>query len=469
MQNFKVSILYWRKPLIIALVTILPFIFLLFFAVPQTDDYAVASAYREFNLWEGICAYHMQWSGRYAANFVILFCTYFIQYNPFNYTLALMFPFLGFSVMLIFSLRQLFRINNLEVQWMPIVLGLFLFFAISPSTAEGFYWIMGLTIYTLAGVLFFLFSALLLSSTINSNKKHCITLVCLSFILAGFSELLWVAVMGILIYGLFLNLTTRKNFSSRFKVLLILIFIAGVGLSAFAPGNFVRAETIGFAVDTKFKLENLLQLSLAFKEGLLWLKSILFHPVFLLGSLILLYHLKNIQQNFSSRNLILSLILIILIPCLQIYLLMLLKPYTGLSGRVEQLLFITFLFFWFLMLQNLSPWFSKINTIRKLETNPNLRLNIFLLILLVIFTQNSLKTAYLDLFSGDASAYMIQHKERHEYLISSQRDHVTIELTRNNPKSLFVAEIESDSSNWKNEVLAKYYQKEYITGIVVEQ
>lgn len=469
MQNIKVRILYLIKPLLIALATMLPFILLLFFAFPQTDDYAVASAYRELNLWEGMCTYHMQWSGRYAANFLILISTYFIQYNPFHYSIALIFPFFGLIVMFIIGMMQLFKINNLEHQWMPTAIGLFLFFALSPSTAEGFYWVMGLTIYTLPCVLFILFSSLLLSTSINSKKKQRITLVCLSFLLAGFSELIWVAVLGILIYGLFLNLTTGKNFSFQFKALLILVFFAGVCLSAFAPGNFVRAETIGLTVDSKVNLEKLLHLSLAFKEGILWLKNVLFHPVFLLGSLILLYHLKNMQLSFSSRNLILSLILLILIPCLQIYLLMLLKPYTGLSGRVEQLLFITFLFFWFLLLQNLSPWFSRINTLRKLGTNPNLNLIIFSLILLVIFTPNSLKTAYFDLFSGNANKYMMQHKERHELLISSSSTHVTLELIKNNPKSLFVADIDSDSLNWKNEVLAKYYQKEYVTGIVLEQ
>lgn len=77
------------------------------------------------------------------------------------------------------------------------------------------------------------------------------------------------------------------------------------------------------------------------------------------------------------------------------------------------------------------------------------------------FTSTS---AIRSLVSGEAAAYGEESKERERILQEEKTDEVVIPKLRTHPYLLFWSDIEEDQGDWKNKSMAKYYQKEAVSG-----
>lgn len=77
------------------------------------------------------------------------------------------------------------------------------------------------------------------------------------------------------------------------------------------------------------------------------------------------------------------------------------------------------------------------------------------------FTSTS---AIRSLVSGEAAAYGEESKERERLVREAVTDEIVLPRLRTHPYLLFWSDIEEDYGDWKNKSMAKYYQKEAVSG-----
>lgn len=77
------------------------------------------------------------------------------------------------------------------------------------------------------------------------------------------------------------------------------------------------------------------------------------------------------------------------------------------------------------------------------------------------FTSTS---AIYSLASGEAAAYGEETRERERLVREIKADEITLPKLRTHPYLLFLGDIEEDQGDWKNKSMARYYQKEAISG-----
>ncbi|MBD5491336.1 MAG: hypothetical protein HDR16_04250 [Lachnospiraceae bacterium] len=77
------------------------------------------------------------------------------------------------------------------------------------------------------------------------------------------------------------------------------------------------------------------------------------------------------------------------------------------------------------------------------------------------FTSTS---AIYSLVSGEAAAYGEESKERERLVQEAKTDEIILPRLRTQPYLLFCSDIEEDPEDWKNKSMARYYQRDAITG-----
>lgn len=77
------------------------------------------------------------------------------------------------------------------------------------------------------------------------------------------------------------------------------------------------------------------------------------------------------------------------------------------------------------------------------------------------FTSTS---AIRSLVSGEADAYGEETKERERLVRETQTAEITLPRLHTHPYLLFYSDIEEDPEDWKNKSMAKYYQKDAVSG-----
>jgi len=324
-----------------------------------------------------------------------------------------------------------------------------------PIISEGIYWFTGSVIYTLGSAVFIFY----IGNLIKYHRKGlggywAGILTLLLFISCGFNEVLTLLVVFIL------GVATFVSFQQSLKVQKVVLwqFIFACLFAAIlilSPGNSVRGNS--YSESHRF----LYSLSYSFLQvgrfTVLWVASV---PLIAASSLYYFLNKKMVKEcelfkysfylnRWASIFILFAIVFICVFPAYWA---------TGILGqhRTLNVAYFFFLIMWFI---NLTVWFNCSKTSVEIKGVQKLVLTIFL-VLGICFSGNGYH-ALIDLFSGTARAFNVQHVDRFERLSSAQDrawNVLALDLVLAKPKCLFTYDISNNSKDWRNQAYNMYFE-----------
>ncbi|MFN4122692.1 MAG: DUF6056 family protein [Flavobacteriales bacterium] len=444
----------WFTSFILIFIFLVPWFLASFYSWPETDNYAYSSGMRDLDFLASCKQIYVEWSGRYSANAIISAGLKYMGETPEKYSLVILFLISSCFLLFYLSFRFLFYQYTLVL---AILLTVWLF-ALLPDTAEGLFWLMGIGTYTIGAAFLFLFAGV----WSRFQDKHFLLMVLLSgliILINGFNEAIWIALAFLIVLFLFSYFWEKKLLPPNFIVIaLAAAFIVSIVLSAFAPGNFVRASVSD--VHQNFGFTEISQnLGVAFTHFKKMFYAIVHHPLFVYGSLFFLIIFTQQTKNAYTGQKMLAMFLAAFF-CLffQVLFLASIKPMIGFSGRMEVLLFLSFMLFWILGLNELSahPYLQR--QLKSISEKKKL-IGFVLLLLLFIVPRSNYFLCLKTLISGDAKTYYESSKLRHETITSSNYDTLLLAPLARKPRLLHTLDLSEDFGAWQNKAYEAWYRK----------
>jgi hypothetical protein len=432
---------------------LLPYFLLTFYIHPVADDFDAALR-GGVNFWENQVRYYMEWNGRYSANLFVFF-TYLFVKVPLLYRL---FPaVLIISIILVvYSLIQNVYGSNLQKGWKGVLslLIVFLFLNGMPSQAEGLYWFTGSVTYIFPFIILVLYLNLTIQyfrSKIWINRIcHTGIIFVLLIFLCGFNEVLTLLIL--VLHFLFAILSIRSKYEKKnFAILLFALSLIGMIIVATAPGNAIRSAN--FPGRHLFVHSSLYSLMQTIRFTTVWVLT----PAFWLTSLLYLPLARQFQfANARIHPLISTFVLLLIVFCAAF------PAYwsTGILGqhRTINAAYFLFLLYWFLNLHLIVKFIPE-SFFEILRTRIFITLSGTLLVFAFFITGNS-RTSWSDLFSGRAKQFDAELTAREEKLIQCKAEGLLtckISALSVRPKSIFVLDIQQDSTHFINVDYSIYY------------
>jgi len=439
------------------LISVLPFLLLTPYIHPQADDYSMNAVLTQMSYWDAQVHWYMNWTGRFSA-FMIAGLIHPMQYGfPEGIRLVAFIWILLFACSVWFFVRSF---TSFRDSIFPTSLVLTTYLWQIPSPAEAFYWIPATVSYQMGISMQLLFFGLL--SRKPTRWPGRLTLLLLAVLIPGSSEINLIIFLSIFMCISLYKLINRQNISGFSGILMVIALIMSA-LSFFSPGNSVRTQElvhiagagpvhdIGFSVKTG--LGNA-------KSGLLHLFSRT--PILLFSLLLLLlrpaFHpLKELKAKPGQMLLywlaVLGLYLFLQIP--YIYQ----SGVMHLPGRLNNVIVLFFVFAWFVGILLSSAAFSKVNWAGS-DERTTLLSSAFILVFsfLQLTIPNKIEHAWMDRLGGKARQYS-QFLDQRDAFAQSVPPQSSLSLAPLpvKPSSLYLVDLESDSTDWKNQAFAIYF------------
>jgi hypothetical protein len=289
---------------------------------------------------------------------------------------------------------------------------------------------------------------------------HAIICILLAIIAAGSNEIVMVV---LLVFHLILSgkaIVSHKQSRTYYLILSALVVTASV-FSFTAPGNAVRA---GYFENNHLFLYSI---GMSLLQTIRFLSNWMSNLPFIFLSFLFIIYTKDIStkvglfKNPGLKHLVLfglslpSVIFISVFP-----------PYwsTGILGqqRTVNVGFFLFILFWLLNLNLWTSYFKEHYIFINLEKIINKRSKVVLFITAII-VMSATKNGYnasTDIFYRKAFMFDREITLRNKLIKESKEKgiyHISIEPLKNNPPTIFVLDITTDSSNWINSGFACYY------------
>ena len=428
------------------------------FSHPIADDFSYASISTKEGVFTTAYQEYFRWGGRYSSNIVWLI-------NPIKHSL-LAYQLAGIAtiVILFFSLwvfiSALFRgVSRSRVMLSNLVV-LVLFLYNMPNTAEGIYWYTGAVAYTVASALALLFFGLLIyflrGKYILHKHVHLLVLCVWVFVVMGFNEVLSIIVVGLL-FGIFLEGFTQNNYHKGAVSILFFVALGGLALLLLSPGSANRASVF---TNNKDVLHSFIMASvqvLRFVTEWISVPLLLASVAYISVHRTLSEHSILFLKSFYISRWI-SLAMLFAVVFVSVFL-----PYyaTGILGqhRTVNVAYLFFLLLWFL---NLSVWINHYQLRAPQFSALQKWALIGVFLLSVTFTKNSYGLL-TDIAYGKLKSYHTQMTERYSIIKQHQQNpNIPLEFTAIEypPKTIFVLDIDTDSTHWLNEGYRLFYKTE---------
>lgn len=440
--------------LLALIVAVFPYLYLCFFANPSSDDFSLAAQAQQYDFFELIYHKYQVRNGRYISS-ALTYLNPIVFNRFFVYKIISLLFIIAVFLSQLFFVKQFFGKRSKLFTYNLSLMLLLLFLYNMPIISEGFYWFTGGVIYTLGTAIFLFYLGFLakaLTSKINFISLNILTF--LLFLSSGFNEVLTLLIvfsLGTLSFILFKNnLESRKLVFGQF--IFACIFAA---VLVFSPGNGIRGNSYPDAHQFFYSLSySVIQVG---RFSLIWIISI---PLIIASVLyssfnkwisfeIFLFKKSFYLNRWVSLVLLFALIFICVFPAYWA---------TGMLGqhRTLNVAYFFFLIFWFI---NLTVWFNyyKINVELK---NKHKTYMVIVLLVGMYFTGNGYN-ALNAIFSGSASSFNIQHKERFKKLSKAKtgnQKQLVLKPIDAKPKCLFTSDITSDPKDWRNQAYNMYFR-----------
>jgi hypothetical protein len=257
---------------------------------------------------------------------------------------------------------------------------------------------------------------------------------------------------------LFFFLTWKKIRGVNFAVILTIVAVAGIILMATAPGNKIREgyfpakhqllHSILYSFLQTGRFAGLWLLSVP-----LWLATLLYFP---------LAKRIKLPDSFRINPIFSAFILLAIIFCCAF------PAYwgTGILGQHRTLntACFVFLLYWFFNLHAIAGHIKQ-SLLDKIYGNVSLVKVLPVLLVLSVFLFGNGFTSTGDLISGRASGFDKEVEVQNSMLLDCKQQGIVscrIPFIKTKPESIFVLDIQPDSSHWINFDLAAFYGLKYV-------
>jgi len=427
-----ISLTSWTL-FLIGLVSLLPFILLSFYTVPNLEDYAESIIP---GVWWHVKFLYLTYDGRFFTSFM------FAALNPLKYQHFTAYQWIPLvlivSLFLSFFLfiRTFLFSNKMNALCLSAII-LSLYFIRNPNLAYSFYYMISSYVYMLPSILFIVYLSISyrLIESIQSNFPLLLLSSFLIFCIAGGNELYLIPLLLWLMFLWFKNYRQDLHKHAELFALSIALFCAFFIVFT-SPGTqrFVAENKTPITLNNLFDAANL-----SFNFTLQQLRSWYSCNLLLLFlSLLIIYFFQSIDLNKTANwSLRKSSFLFFLSFVLGLFIIL---PYTfAAGGKVSvsytQIYIIPYLYYTLigvLFLATVSKHIPKLPRKKVISIG----LLTFIILSGYLDKNNQIKLAYQDLISGSAKAY---YNEVNEQISRSLKAPKSIELCflKNKPRQIF--------------------------------
>lgn len=469
----------------ILLLGTMPLLWLSFYNHPSADDYMYAvSTYRVWNethsFWEVLkqaaitsADFYQNWQGLYTSAFILALQPAIFGEGYYALTGFLMVGILygGNIFFAYYVLHKRLRCSCLE----SIACGCMLSFVMVqwiPSVVQGLYWFNGTMNYVLFFALLEVFVCVLISLQIEDGKvrniRNTVFAIIIGLLLAGGNHI--TAFMGcIAAMVMFVISVLRKCYGSILRSMMTLIaIVAGFLFNVSSPGTQIRQSNFS---DTPNAVSTIWY---ATKSGLKMIDQ--WMGIAVIVSFILLIPLAlNVgrriceQTGFSFRYPLLVLIGSVGWCCA-----MLCPPIyaMGTTGdlRITNVIYFSFVILLFVNGFYLCGWYMRkqrkkdmqVSMIEISSTWCITAVVLFIGMLLACGEEMSSYQALNAIRSGEAEQYSSEAYMRYELLRSGKGEAIVLQPFTVQPYLLYFDDITQNTSDWKNQCMAEYFELESV-------
>ncbi len=457
LKVFKlISIFGSRKIFIyLTIIALFPLILLSFFNNPASDDFDYGFDSQNEAYFPLQIRRYFQWSGRYFSNGLISF-TPLTYSNLFFYKIVPIFLFLLFLFALYFFISNIpIKLSNTQkLSYTGLCFVLYLIQL--PDVCEGFYWIPASLTNQLPTSLTLLLFGFLMKYKKTRNPFHLVLSILILIATIGCNEIT-VVILGFILFSLAFYIYTFQKKINYLVLLILGVYIIFSFLEIFAPGNAVRASNIKIKHQFVWSFFKSVQLTISYI--LKWLPIIL---------VCCLFFVKDICNNFKAKNHFAMHPIISLSITVTIVFLGFFPGVWSLNGQLPDrsintiyfFFIFSFLYFFYTVIIFLK---DKLNF--EILFSKRVKILFGILILSHFLSNNTITTAFLDLFSGKAYAYNNELKSRLHLLQNCKTQDCVVPALIHFPTTIYNKVdfgLTDDKNNWKNLEISRYYRKNSI-------
>lgn len=448
----------WWLMALLALLGVLPFMLLGFFAHPSADDWYMAADTLEKGFWQSNLDFYWGLTGRYFSSALLFANPILLSFTAFK----------AWSFLLVLALPVSLRwaagawFPEASKGWrsaLAVLLSVVFLWGMA-SPAQGFYWGTGSVGYMLPGVLSFCVAALLGRRCLEVDWRPRPALLAALALLA-------VAITGCteVAMALFLAHVTALNAiffwrHRRVSCPLLVVLMAtclGVALVVLTPGNANRQTWYSNEIHHVPLPALLMALKLALRQVAVWL---VYSPLALF-SLITLSAWPT-SPRFTRRRAWELIMVAIVLMAGSVFGGFFLGTWTMgavIPLRAVNLVLIFFIIDWMILLAGLGALLRHFN-VRIPRLGPALCICAFSILgASALLMKNNVTTAWSDLLSGRAWQYDQESSQRHALIRASAEPDVLVPVLTARPASLFFNDLTTDPANWRNTGCARFFRK----------
>jgi len=424
---------------------------------PATDDFGFAASLRDSNIWSISKAIYLTMDNRLCGNFItLLFCnsdTIFIHRLQFVIFIFLLFSSI-YLVLLEFN-KLYFKTSNINIYILFTIFS-FLYIAYNPGINEAFFWYPGVAVWS-SSLLFFniLIYSTLKFLTIEKYKSLFFAIISfLLFILTSQNEIMFLLMFVISLILIFSYFNKRgKAYRSQIIFLLVILAI-GAAIVIFGPGNYERLKFIS-------DKQPVTLLKVLISNALLYRKILLLSDILVFNLLLLPFYYcltSKVEAYFKPRKL-----LLISIILLFVFILPSIIAKTLYTFRIQNVVYYLSLILVFINFLNLSVYLRNERIVVLRYSNKYLLiLVIFLSFIYLTKKESVLRNIYSDIIQLKIENYSFEMLEREKTILNCENDTVYVMPIQIKPKSIFIDDISTDNTDWRNSVYNSYYKKTII-------
>lgn len=471
---------------VVYVVSLIPLLWIGWYNYPSADDYSIGSNCRQawvnsHNLfaviWTGIVRSAedwLNWMGYFTSNFLMAIPPSTFGERGYVLTVWIMLGMLSFGTA--YLLRVIFvKVFQADKYVSHCVSMLMLFVTVQcmVGRVEAFYWYSGAANYMFVHGMCLFFYGLLISAVFDKGKKRTWDLIAasvLGFLTGGGNQMTALNGAVVLLVAVFLLATQKKWKTYRALAIPMGFYFLGFVLNVAAPGNWVRAEGTSGMNPIKAVLVSFYYcLDYCMNEWSGWPVAVL-----IIALIPLFFHMtKNTKFTFPY-----PLIVILFGYCLVSA--MMTPPLFAVgsieAARLQALTFTMYMLVLTLGVGYVTGWVRKQVEAHQMKAERDNAIDgrfavneIWCLLGCLVFFglaaglsivpephYFTFSSAITDLANGSAEVYGEARRERMELYQSSEKD-VAVKALPAQPTLLYFSDIKSDSEDWENKGLCKFY------------
>ncbi len=450
-MNKKITIVIC---ILFLLILFFPLVYLAFHVFPATDDFGFATSLRDSNIWSISKSIYLTMDNRLCGNFItLLFCncdTLFIHRLQFVIFILLLFS----SIYVV-----LFEINRLYLKTTKSnILVLFTFFsflyiAYNPGLNEAFFWYPGVIVWSSSLLLFNVLTYCTLKFITTEKYKSFFFVIIsfLIFILTSQNEIMFLLMFIISLFLVYYYFTAKGKFYRKHIILLLLVLAVGAAIVIFGPGNYERLKFIS-------NKQPVTLLTVFISNALLYRKIFFLSDILIINMLLLpFYYYTSLKVNIFIKPGTLILFSVVL---LFIFVLPSIIAKTLYTFRIQNVVYYLSLILIFINFVNLAVFLRLKNIVILKYSNKYLLILVaFLSVTYFLQKESVIRTVYSDIISKKIENYSNEMIERENTILNCKNDTVYVMPIQIMPKSIFIDDISTDNTDWRNSVYNSYYKK----------